>query len=563
VNLNPEQNAAIAAGPGAWNIMACAGSGKTEVLTRRIERLLNEGASLDEILAVTFTKEAAENLCRRLKLKPDKTGRGGFRTFHSFCLNLVRKEARFLPYGLSSDPFPAGDAISKLLRTAMKKNNAPRKEFEAVRAYISQRKRQRVLPDGLASDIDNLYAQVYKEYEKLLHDGGMLDFDSMIVEAVNMLEKYLEVRERWQFCWVLCDEAQDTDDLQFRLLQLVSEKYGNVFVVGDFCQALYEFRGASPNNLIHFVNWFPNAKTLILPENYRSSQEVCNFSRLNAPVDNDLTRAIRTSNPNGPAIEFRMYPGATEEAEAVLAAASADPGNSAILARTNQQLGLFETLCLAHSIRFHLLGRSGLWNKPEISTLVGLATYCLGNKQPSRYSETLLFPHRISVRTKPPHQGLREVVRYANLENLYANDDFDNDENFALSNINTVVDIAKRFHTLPEFLNHARKAAHASRKSKNAVTLGTIHASKGLEFTNVFVVGVQEGLLPHTKGDLQEEKRIFYVAITRPKKRLRISFSGSPSSFLEPHLTPEIQTELQKHASQVEKLQRQQELFAK
>jgi len=161
----------------------------------------------------------------------------------------------------------------------------------------------------------------------------------------------------------------------------------------------------------------------------------------------------------------------------------------------------------------------------------------------------------------PANEGLTEIIRAANLESLYSNEDYADDENFAVSNLRTVADIAKRFRTLPEFLNHARKAAHASRKSKSAVTLSTVHQSKGLEFNSVFVVGAQDRKMPHEKGDLAEEARIWYVAITRPKKRLRISWAGTPSSFVIPYLTPEIRAELSKNSAQVEKIQNQLRLF--
>jgi DNA helicase-2/ATP-dependent DNA helicase PcrA len=568
MQLNPEQTQAINAREGAFSVLATAGSGKTTVLCERARALFREGATPDDVLALTFTVNAASEMEKRLGLKLDKRDRGGFRTFHSFCLNLVRRESKYLPYGLSSEPFPDGPVLSKMLLTAMKENGIRRKQFAEVRAWISARKRERVSPfettnrHSVCSDLT--FSRAYEKYEQLLHDGGMLDFDSMIVEAVNILEKYPEVQDRWQFKWVMCDEGQDTDNLQFLLLQLVSKKYNNVFVVGDFCQALYAFRGAHPENLVQFANWFPGARTIILPENYRSTPEIVRFSKENAPLKNELTENIRTSNPtsNIP-IEFRMFAGPNEEAESTLAQAHADPGNSAVLARTNQQLGIFETLCLQHNLKFHLLGKSGLWNKPEIRTLVNLAGFCMNTRPAEKYSEQRVAPFKGQIRSMDASAALQSIIRQAKLEEFYSNDDYSEDENFAVSNIRTVADIAKRFRTLGEFLNHARKAAHASRKGKNAVTLSTVHQAKGLEWKNVFVVGVQERKMPHERGDLEEEKRIFYVAISRAAKRLRISFAGSPSTFIISFLTPEIRAQLQTYANQVEKIQRQQELFAK
>jgi DNA helicase-2/ATP-dependent DNA helicase PcrA len=561
MNPTPEQIQAINTREGAYCVMATAGSGKTTVLTKRIQALFREGATIDDLLALTFTVEAAANMEKRIGIKVPKTSRGGFRTFHSFALNLVRQEARFLSYGLSADPFPDVAVLSKLLLGAMRDTGVPRNEKDSVRAFISANKRQRITPDN--SLLDPYYAKTYDLYEQRLKDGGMLDYDGMIVEAVNVLETHAEVRDRWQFKWPHCDEGQDTDNLQFRLLQLISQRYGNIFVVGDFCQSVYQFRGAHPENLLEFEKWFPNAKTLILPENFRSSREIVDFSRQNAPIENELTKNIRTSNPteNVP-IDFRMYPGAAEEAEAVLSYATQDLAHSAVLARTNQQLGIFETLCTQHEIRFFRLGKSGFWNQPEVKNLVHLMNFCVSNKPATKYSEQLLLSHRGMIRNQRPEVGLKYVIQHSNLENLYSNDDYSDDENFALSNLRSVVEISKRFSTIQEFLNHARRAMHASRKGKNALTLSTVHQAKGLEWKNVFLVGAQEGLLPHKKGEIAEEKRIFYVAITRAQKYLRISFSGTPSPFLEPFLTPEILEELRKTRTTVEKIQKQQELFA-
>src|SRR6266550_988768 len=564
IKWNSEQRQAISAQEGAWCCLATAGSGKTTVLVERARRLFKEGATPDEVLALTFTVSAADNMAKKLEIKQDKSLRGGFRTFHSFCLNLVRREAKFLPYGLSSEPFPDGPVLSKILLGAMKENGIKRKQFDEVKAFISRWKRQRILPREVEEhddQADNAFILAYEKYEQRLRDGGMLDFDGMVVEAVNILEHSPEVRDRWQFKWVMCDEAQDTDNLQFLLLQLVSKKHNNVFVVGDFCQALYAFRGAHPENLVQFANWFPGGKTIMLPENFRSSGAITAYGKKKSPIKNDLTENIRTSNPLGIPIEYRMFAGPVEEAESTLSEAERDPGGSAILARTNNQIGIYESLALQHGIKFHLLGKSGLWNKSEIKTLVNLATFCVNGKAPEKYSETLVYPHRSRIRSLPADTALQQLIQVLNLESLYSSEDFADDQNFAIANLRTVTDIAKRFSTLGAFLNHARKAAHASRKSKNAVTFGTIHSAKGLEFDNVFVIGVQERKLPHERGDLAEEARVFYVSISRPAKRLRISFAGTPSQFIVDDLTPEIRTELQKHASQVERIQKQQELF--
>lgn len=494
-------------------------------------------------------------MARRLKLKEPKINRGGLRTFHSFGLNLIKHEKGFLSQGLSHDPVPAGNIVNKLLGQALKMNGLPNKSFEEVKAYISYKKRHRIAPqqalDNLGPWEPEQKAYAYKTYCRLLTEAAILDFDDMVLKAVELLE-IPEVAERWQFKNVLTDEGQDTDDLQMSMLQLITAKHGNIFFVGDFCQALYSFRGAHPENLLNFRQWFPNAQTLYLPHNYRSTPQVVSFCRSIAPVRNELTLGMRTDNADGSDIEFRMYDSSVLEAEAILAAAEPNLGKSAVLFRTNAQSGIFETLCVERGLKFHILGKAGFWKQSEVQTVVNLAGFLLSSRPPSNYPQELVQGLRYSVRNIPADRAVRAIIEKANLEGLYADEDYENDDNFALSNLQSLQKIASRFKTLREFVAHAIRAEHASRKSKNALTLGTVHASKGLEFDNVFVSGCQEGLLPHKKGDLAEESRIFYVACSRAAKRLRISWAGTPSSFVQPFLTPEIRAKLQHHQEQLQ-----------
>jgi DNA helicase-2/ATP-dependent DNA helicase PcrA len=564
--LNPEQQAAIAAREGAWVCLATAGAGKTHVLTERVKALLVEGSSIYDILALTFTVEAAKELQKRIG--PDRAKRaerGGFRTFHSFGLRLIQEERRHLPFGLSDNPVPEGPVLSKLLSQTMREHGIAKNQFREVRAFISKNKRNRVSPEGALEEVgfmqDDSFARIYQKYQERLRDSACLDFDDMVVLAVELLEKP-EVRARWQFKWILVDEFQDTDDLQVRMLQLLAEKYGNIFVVGDFSQALYSFRGAHPENLLNFEKWFPGAKTLILPQNYRSTKSIVDFSRENAPIKNELTENIRTENEQGEKIEFRMFKSDEDEAQATLAAATRDPGNSAILARTNGQLGDFESLCTENFIKFHRLGKSGFWTQSEIKSVVNLAGFALSPVPPKTFSQEAVASLRNKLRAIDAKSAVNTILTATGIENMYANQDYADEDNFALKNLKKLQQIASRFSTLAEFVKHARKAEHASRKSKNAVTLGTIHSAKGLEWANVFVVGVQEGKLPHEKGEIEEEKRIFFVAVSRAAKRLRISFVGSPSQFIKKYLTPEIKQELEKTADKVEKIERQLSIFA-
>jgi superfamily I DNA/RNA helicase len=541
MGLNAEQVAAINVGAGAQLVLATAGSGKTTVMVERVKRLILSGTMLDEILALTFTTTAAENMTDRLGLTTYKNVRGGFRTFHSFGLKIITTEKAHLPWTLADNPF-ASRFGGKILQDVIKARFGKRlgkRELDELKAFISKMKRSTVkLPPSFVAEPIHVWestkwGSLYHRYNDAMHAAGQVDYDDMIVEAVNLLEKP-EIRSRWQFKWVHCDEGQDTDNLQFRMLQLVSQRDGNVFVVGDANQSMYGFRGAKPDNLLKFEAWFPGAQTLILPENFRSTPEIVEFSKKVAPLKNELTANMRTANPNGVKIEIVNYLGNEDEAESVLERLEDMTGKSAILARTNQQIGLIETICTLNDVKFHLLGKSGFWRTSEIKNVIGLVGFVLSPKAAETYPQRLVAPVRSIQAQMRAQEAVRAIIEHARLRDLYDDDDYEDNDNFALANLNGVINIAQRFATLKEFYDFANRASHASRKSKHAITLGTVHSAKGLEFDNVFVIGVQEGRMPHEKAsDMHEERCIFYVAVSRPRNVLQISYSGQRSRFLD------------------------------
>jgi len=317
------------------------------------------------------------------------------------------------------------------------------------------------------------------------------------------------------------------------MLQLLSEKYGNVFLVADNNQSMYGFRGAVPKNIEEFDKWFPHAKTIILPENFRSTKAIVEFSQKLAPIKNELTKNMRTSKERGLEVRVVNYLGTEDEVENVIQSIQELSGRSAILARTNQQIGLFETVLTARNIKFHLLGKTGFFRTPEIKNLLNLISFTLSNQEPEIYPQHKLVSLRGMVRTAHAPEALQAIVDACNLRDLYSDDDYEEGDNFALGNINSAITIAGRFKKLQEFSEFATRAQHASRKSKKAITLGTIHSSKGLEWPNVFIIGANDGKIPHEKGDLHEERCIFYVGCSRPERFLQISYSGQRSRFLD------------------------------
>lgn len=562
MDLNLEQRQAVATDEGVFLVMATAGSGKTTVLTQKVLRLLDEGVSPSEILALTFTKNAAENMKERLGLKIPTTEKHGFRNFHSFGLRVILNEMRFLPFPVSQDPVPEGNIASKIITTAMRAKGVAGNEFKDVKNYISRMKQERLSPEQALANLglfdSTVYAEIYDAYEKGMRAGRYIDRDDMILWSVYLLE-IPEVRAKYQFKFVLADEVQDTDDSSFRLLQLVSERHGNLFLVGDEMQSLYKFRGARPQNLTNIREWFPTAQTLILPENFRSSAVIVRYSQKHAPIDNELSRAMRTANPEGDPIEFRMFATPETEAESALVAADTDPQNSAILARTNAQIAVVENICETNDVKFQLLGECGYWNQPEVRTVVNLIGFILGGKEPNGYQQDRVTDKGIVASSKAVW-AVKEIVRLANLDELYSHDDYAAESNFALRNLRSLEKKAERFDSLREFKSFTARAAAAARNNKKGITLGTIHAAKGLEWSNVFLIGVAEESIPHANaGEAEEpsERNVFYVGISRPAKKLRISFCGRPSPYIISDLTPEIVAGMKAQAKKVEVLERQ------
>lgn len=509
---NADQSAAIQETEGAIVLTAGPGSGKTTVLADRYNGLLAKGATPEEILCVTFTKEAAEEMQRRVK-QP----RGHFRTFHSFGYAVLASELGERP--------PYQPEIRHRLLTDLTKRW--RLDYKELSAYISRMRHEGISPvEALESSVGEKYAMArgYAEYEKRRLAEGWIDFDSMIVDALALLEKP-DVAARHQYRYIMADEMQDCDDAQMRMLQICSRRHGNIMCVGDPGQAIYGFRGAKPENIVDFGRWFPRHKALTLGMGYRSTRTITEHVQKHYPLDIPLKKQIRAARADvGFPIEYRMYLSEQDELESAVRAANQDPVNSIILSRTNRGLAFAERYCRRNNIKFNLLGKSGFFRKPEIIRAVEkLRPY--GNLSVSA-SMGIVMP---------------SFERHYNVENATTAD------NKALENIRTLREIGRDFANTLEFVNFANKAAH-SRKQKAALTLSTIHQAKGTEYKNVFITGARRDNLPHANGDLAEERRIWLVAISRPKDRTRISFTGAAGDFVRLDLDEEALEKLRQQA---------------
>ncbi len=589
--LNPEQLEAVKAREGVFVVPSGPGSGKTRTIVERVNSIIEDGYPADTILALTFTRQAALEMAERADLGD---GQKVFRTFHGFCLELIHREASKLPFELLHAPPEAGQQ-RKLLGTLCRSNKL---DFKKLTGYISAQKRKGTSFDECMEQARGAegmrLALAYRQYETSCRKEGWLDFDSMLIESVRLLETNKEVRDRWQFKFVLVDEAQDTDDIQWKLVKLVSEAHGNVFAVGDEEQLIYEWRGAEADGLTKFQLRFPGCKSIFLFRNYRSTEQIVEFCKKFAPKKSELIDRMVSEVGSGPVPRVVRFGSDSDEASKTLSSIL-EPERSAILTRTNRQLARFENACIDRGIKYNLLGKSGFWTQPEVkyvlaymqasifptdaavSTIIQspyretkylkkkdllaalkgstepyirrmVSQEVLGQFEPGqqdniRRTQRFIQSFKTVLATEPS-KVMQDVLDRADIRVYYETEEEGDGDNDAIENINELSKVAARYKTVPDFLDHARRAIAASRKSKQPrLSLSTVHQAKGKEWDHVFVAGVNHEVLPHKRGQLMEERRIFYVACTRAAKTLTVSFFGVPSTFLKEVYTPEVEAE--------------------
>jgi DNA helicase-2/ATP-dependent DNA helicase PcrA len=509
--FNEQQKQVINAIDGSWVVVAGPGSGKTTVLLERHIQMLIRGIQQKDILNLTFTSAAAAEMVKRIGIL---NAESVFRTFHSYALDLMKRERAHVPFQMCDTIIPVRGEDYQLLFDLVKMYPAIT-SFRILQGRISEWKRTGVEPEqALKESIgkDYFYAQAYEDYERKCREQGWLDFDSLMREAVKLLERNDDVRVRNQKKYISVDECQDTDVVQFRLLQLLFA--GNILVVGDENQLIYEWRSAQSGNLTNFAKLFPGARTLYLGRNYRSTKRLVSFYKEILPVDNGLASFMDTNNEDGTEPVFIRYPDEDTEANRVLDEAVKDPEHSVIIARTNRLLFNVQRTAAARGIKYKNLGKRDFWEQNEVKALLKLATDV--------------------PQTSNAAEALRGIIREHNLYNRYRNSgDLLNSD--PVENINNVVKIAAaKGHTVIQFQNYIRKLTYGRKSRKEAdLMLATVHQAKGREWKNVFLIGCEQGIMPHKDGELPEERRIFFVACSRAAKSLQISWSGSRSMFLD------------------------------
>jgi DNA helicase-2/ATP-dependent DNA helicase PcrA len=580
--LNPQQRDAVEHVEGPMLIVAGAGSGKTRVITHRIAYLVDViGVRPENILAVTFTNKAAQEMRERVHALLANRPRSGsplVSTFHSLCVRILRRDIERLGEGFTRNfTIYDSDDSAKVVKSGMADLHIDEKMLpvRAVHSAISSAKNRGLDPESYARSSPGVgpgaaqrheaIARVFALYEQRKANANALDFDDLLLKTVVLLRRDLETRAYYndRFRHVMIDEYQDTNHPQFALIRLLTEKSQNLVVVGDDDQGIYAWRGADISNILGFEKQYPGARVIRLEQNYRSSQNIL-----------DAAGAVIKNN--------RSRKGKTLWTEHL----SRDPQTRiAVLYRTNAQSRLFEEACRRAGLHYNMVGGFSFYERAEIKDTIAYLKLALNPNDPVAFNRIVNTPRRGIGRTtldaidrhsidlgvtlwetiailvdqktlgprattalagfketieglmaKTSELSLPEIVHAAvvdsGIEEAYRLERTEEAE-ARLLNLEELVNAAAESEeegvTLREFIDHAALSSDTDDYDAEApITLMTMHSAKGLEFPVVFVVGLEEGIMPHSRSledpaQMEEERRLLYVAITRAERALSIT----------------------------------------
>ncbi|MGZ9235268.1 MAG: ATP-dependent helicase [Anaerolineales bacterium] len=599
--LNKQQLTAVTAGNGPILVVAGPGSGKTRVLTQRIAYLIAvEGIRPWQILAVTFTNKASKEMQSRVKsLLPDQAIEGiMLGTFHSICARILRREAEYLPIGTNFVIFDTDDQ-ERIVKAVIRELNINEKlyRYTSVHGAISRAKNELIGPEEYPTTTyrDEIVKRVYVEYQKRLIASNAVDFDDLLVYTARLLEDNPSVRDKYaqRFRHVLVDEFQDTNLAQYALVRQLASFHRNMFCVGDPDQSIYAWRGADWRNVQRFEQDFPDAQTILLEQTYRSHQNILNAAM--GVIDrakNRKRKKLFSDRGEGEKIFFYEAPDDYAEASFVVdtiaqlvASRQFEPGDCAVMYRTNAQSRLIEEAFLQARLPYRLVGAQRFYGRREVKDMIAFLRLIhnpadeasLGrviNVPPRGIGDkTLLTLHNVARQhnTQPGFVLLdlargadspywssfagRASISLADFGGMLANwraaapslttselfDRVITDLNFKeyiddqseegverWGNVEELRRLAIEYSTraLDEFLENVALVSDQDTIAEgNVPTLLTLHAAKGLEFGAVFIAGLDDGILPHSRSfdepeGMEEERRLFYVGITRAKDKL-------------------------------------------
>ena len=596
-NLNERQLEAATNLDGPMLVLAGAGSGKTRVLTTKVAYLLDQkDISPKNILAITFTNKAAKEMKERIF---NLVGREAFliqiSTFHSFGLKLLKENYELLGYDSNFTIIDADDSLT-IIKKIMKELgiDSNKYNYRAIRSSISDNKNEMVSVSEyekfVYTDYDKVVYEVYKEYENSLKRSNAIDFDDLLLLPIKLFTEHKEVLQKYQeqFKYIFIDEYQDTNKPQYLMSKMISAKYKNITVVGDNDQAIFTWRGADYKNILNFEKDYPDARVVILDENYRSTKNI--LKAANNVIKNNKIRKEKnlwTNNEDGTLIKYYKAFDEKDESGFVvkeikkLIDEGINPNEICVLYRANAQSRNVEEAFLQSNISYRIVGSYAFYNRKEIKDLIAYLKLVHNEKDDVSLLRVINYPKRgigsksienLAIVSKNENcsmydaisggkeeefkkiiellkkekdkmsltdfvdlvldkSGIRESLK--NEHTLEADIRLENLEEF--KSITKNVEEADGIVNLEDFLDELSLVSDASENQKDEedkVTLMTIHAVKGLEFDYVFVVGVEEGLFPHlnsmnSEEELEEERRLCYVAITRARKKLYIINSRS------------------------------------
>ena len=606
-SMNDRQREAVFHTEGPLLILAGAGSGKTRVLTHRVAYLIEEqGVNPWNILAITFTNKAAGEMRDRVdQLVTFGAESVWVATFHSTCVRILRRYIDRLGFDHNFTIYDSDDQKT-LMKDICKRLQIDTKTYKekAILGAISSAKDELIGPEeyelnNMADFGKRKIAAAYKEYQKQLRNNNALDFDDLIVKTVELFQMNPDILDAYQerFKYIMVDEYQDTNTAQFRLISLLASKYQNLCVVGDDDQSIYKFRGANIGNILNFESVFPNARTIKLEQNYRSTQTILDAA--NHVIQNNVGRkrkTLWTANGNGTPIIYQQFMTAYEEAEYIAGEITKKVGEGeyryndcAILYRTNAQSRLFEEKFLPANIPYKIIGGINFYARKEIKDLLaylktvdnakddlevrriinvpkrGIGATTLAKVQDYAAEHAISFYNALRAAEEIPSLGrsaakvrpfvtfiqtLRTQQEYFSVEELlkeiieqtgYVKELEAEDTEEARARIENIDELISKVAsyeeeaenpTLSGFLEEVALVADIDNLEEDSdrVLLMTLHSAKGLEFPNVYMAGMEDGIFPsymtiisEDPSDIEEERRLCYVGITRAKRQLTIT----------------------------------------
>jgi len=578
-SLNDDQRRPLLNTCGPSLIMAGAGSGKTRVLTHKVAYLiLNKRVNPNNILMVTFTNKAAFEMKERIrKLMANGNRQAGGQitnsqmpiagTFHSLCAKILRIDGERIGFSARFTIYDENDSLD-IVKTIMKEKDISPKQTSprSIHANISQIKNELITPTQYLQYargyFQEIVADIYPLYQKKLRDNNALDFDDLLFETVRLFNTHEDILGKYQnkFEYILVDEYQDTNTAQYSLTKLLAKRYRNITVVGDASQSIYGWRGANYRNITTFQEDYPDVKVYHLERNYRSTQIILDaaFAVISKNTNHPILK-LWTDKEGGETITLYEARNEHDEVEYMISQMNRLMGEDSslgfssfvILYRTNAQSRVIEEVFLHLGIPYTLVGGVRFYDRKEVKDVLSYLRVIanpsdsvsakriakLGKK---KFEKFMLDLDKYEQNGKTTLEILDQVIKETDYLSLY--DENLEEDRMRLENIKELRSVATEFVELTSFLENVSlveaeympddSPSFKDGKEKNAVTLMTLHAAKGLEFPVVFMVGMEDGLFPHSRTlldreQLEEERRLCYVGITRAMKKLYLTYASS------------------------------------